>query len=120
MPNQAPEAFLVELRSVMEKNGWGMREVGRRAGVSHTTISNILNLGEQPTFDTAVALAPVLERDPLTTIYLAGLLPAPPDWDPDLNDAIELLKRMDETTRDGLLAFMRRVEQGERESAMDS
>lgn len=115
---EVPPEFLKLLRDVMEKNGWGVREVARRASLSHTLISNIVNLGEQPSFDTCVALAPVLEKSPLTLIYLAGLLPKPPDWKPELGEAVDLFARMDETEQDDLLAYMRRrAERGQSEKS---
>lgn len=114
---QAPDEFLAVLREVVEKTG-GVREVGRRAGLSHSLISNIINLGEQPTFDTCIALAPVMEMEPLTVIYMAGLLPKPPDWKPELNEALALFGRMTVDEQDDLLVYMRRrVERGQREES---
>lgn len=112
---EAPEEFVRFLRDFVEKNG-GAREVGRRAGLSHTLILNTINLGEKPSFDTCVALAPVLGMTPLNVLYSAGLLPQPPGWKPNLDEAIALLSRMSEAEQDQHLAFMRvTVEQGERE-----
>jgi transcriptional regulator with XRE-family HTH domain len=62
-------------RSITER-GWSIRETARHAGISHTVISNILN-GDQPTFDTCVALSQVFREPPEYILRLAGLLPPP-------------------------------------------
>jgi len=102
---QAPKEFVKLLRDVMEKNGWGVREVARRAELSHTLISNIVNLGEQPSFDTCVALAPVLDVSPVTLIYMAGLLPRPPEWTPDMEETRSILSRLSDSDRQAMMAF---------------
>ena len=118
---EVPPEFVKILQDAMDKNGWGVRELGRRAGLSHTLISNIINLGEQPTFDTCVALAPVLELTPLTLIYMAGLLPKPPEWKPKLEEAVALFGNMPDGEQDDLLTYMRRrVQRGEREKESNS
>ena len=111
-----PAEFVEFLQGVMDANGWGVRELARRADLSHTLISNIINLGEQPSFDTCVALAPVVGKQPTTLLYMAGLLPKPPDWKPNLEEALALFGNLPQGEQDDLLAYMRRrAERGERD-----
>jgi transcriptional regulator with XRE-family HTH domain len=112
MEMQVPEEFVKLLR----ETGWGPREIGRRADLSHTLISNIMNLGEQPSFDTCVALAPILGKSPVTLIYMAGLLPKPPDWTPDMEETRSILSRLSEEDRRAMMAFAKeKLKPGESE-----
>ncbi len=65
----------------MNKEHWSVRETGRRAGISYTLVSNIVN-GERPTYDTCVALAEAFSIPKIQILNMAGLLEMPPDWTP--------------------------------------
>ena len=68
-PNKLPEW----LKLKMEERNLGMRELARRVGVSHPTISDALN-GKPPSLDTALALAKVFEETPEFVLRTAGVL----------------------------------------------
>jgi transcriptional regulator with XRE-family HTH domain len=68
-PNNLPEW----LKLKMEDHNLGMRELARRVGVSHPTISDALN-GKAPSLDTAIALAKVFDETPEFILRTAGIL----------------------------------------------
>jgi len=61
-----------------QEKGWGQRELGRRAGVSGATISNLEGATVEPTNNTIVRIALALNEDPQNLLRLAGHLPAAP------------------------------------------
>jgi transcriptional regulator with XRE-family HTH domain len=58
----------------MKEKGWGVRELARRAGVSHPIISDALN-GKGASFDTCKALAFLFRVPAEQVLRMAGLLP---------------------------------------------
>ena len=75
MSKRATREFIDWLKNQMSAHDWGIRETARRADVSHTSISNIINLEEQPTFETCKALAKAFDVSPIFVLELAGQLP---------------------------------------------
>jgi transcriptional regulator with XRE-family HTH domain len=58
----------------ISKRNLSIRDFAKLVGVSHPTISAILN-GDTPTYDVCVKLAPVLHISLANTLQIAGLLP---------------------------------------------
>ena len=58
--------------------GWSFRELGRRAGKSHATISNVVAGKTKPTFDLCDGIAQAFGEKPVDVFRLAGLLPPAP------------------------------------------
>lgn len=52
------------------------RELARRAGISHSAISNVLSGYREPTWDFLAAIAKPLGKEPIEVFRMAGLLPA--------------------------------------------
>lgn len=63
------------IKSEMEKRGLSIRGFSRLVGVSHPTLSDILN-GEEPSFDVCRKLAPVLNLPLEQILRAAGLFPS--------------------------------------------
>lgn len=63
------------LASELEDRGWSMRELGRRSGVSHTQISDVISGKARPGSDFCQAVARGLGEPPGKIYRLAGLLP---------------------------------------------
>lgn len=61
------------LSAQLDERGWSAREAARRAGVSHTVITEIMNSNRLPTYDTCFKLADLFHVDPRKVISLAGL-----------------------------------------------
>lgn len=67
------------LSKELEKRGWTYRETGRRAGISHVTISNIISGQQNPGLDFCTGIAKALGMPPETVMRKAGLIPPHPD-----------------------------------------
>lgn len=52
---------------------WSMRELARRAGLSHSAVSLVI-AGQPPTWDFCAAIAPPLEISPIEVFLIAGKL----------------------------------------------
>lgn len=67
------------LTNEVKNRGWSLRELGRRADISHATISNIISGQTNPGFDFCVGIAKALDMPAEDVLRRAGLLPALPE-----------------------------------------
>ena len=66
------------LSTELERRGWSIRELARRANISHTWIANVLS-GQRPaSWDFCAAIAQALLKQPEEVFRLASLLPNRP------------------------------------------
>jgi transcriptional regulator with XRE-family HTH domain len=72
---KAPEEFMGWIRSEMLKRKLSIRETAKLAGVSHPTISELITLEKQPTFELCAKLAKAFGYDEIFVLGLAGLIP---------------------------------------------
>lgn len=67
--------WVLWLRRQIEKSGDSNREIGRKIGMSHTSVANLMDLEylreNQPTTDTCKKLAALFNTDPDLVSYLA-------------------------------------------------
>lgn len=69
------------------------RELARRAGISHSSISNILSGYREPTWDFCAAISKPLDKQPIEVFRIAGLLPPSSGKVDELSeDEAELIK----------------------------
>lgn len=102
--------FLMALKDIvkleMEKRGLSIREFAKLVGVSHPTISDILN-GEEPSFDVCRKLAPILNLPLEKVLRAAGLLP-PVDEDTEYQEEFfHLLSQLSPQERQEILDLLR-------------
>jgi len=62
----------------LAERGWSIREMARRAGVSHTAIASALNRKGRPSAELCVAIADVLGVSAIEVVQRAGILPSDP------------------------------------------
>jgi transcriptional regulator with XRE-family HTH domain len=62
----------------LESRGWSIREMARRAGVSHTAIASALNRKGRPSAELCVAVADALGVPAVEVVQRAGILPPDP------------------------------------------
>jgi transcriptional regulator with XRE-family HTH domain len=67
------------LAEELRKHNMSMRELARRAGVSHTTVADVMAGQRKPTWEFCAAIARPLNADPREVFRLAGLLSSKPD-----------------------------------------
>jgi transcriptional regulator with XRE-family HTH domain len=94
------------IKSEMERRGLSIREFAKIVGVSHPTISDVLN-GEKPSFDTCEKLAPILNLSLETVLRAAGLLP-PVDKDTEYQEQFfHYLSQLSPQERQEILELLR-------------
>lgn len=102
--------FAVRLSEEMSRVGWTQSDLARHAGISQGSISNVLNGQRKPGVDFVLAVARALGVKPEDLYRTAGLLPAKPaavDLPPDLDEVIDLLKRLPSDERKEVLMYTR-------------
>jgi transcriptional regulator with XRE-family HTH domain len=118
VPKPGPEGFPRWLNEQMNSRGWSVRETARRGGISHTPISFVLS-GEQPSFETCVALARAFNLQPETVLRKAGLLPEVPDTN-ELAREVYLLGLLSEEDRQEVLEIVQlKIKRQEESDAID-
>lgn len=120
MPQSPPE-FLEWFKKRVEERGWnGPTEIGRGIGVTHPTISAVL-AGEQPSFDTCIKIADGLLASRRAVVFMAGLLPPPPDYSVRVDEWDSLYDELSENDREEMLAMGRvKAIRGKREKEKTS
>jgi len=113
-----PQGFIDWLQEEMERRNLGIRETARLAGVSHPTVSDILN-GKQPSIKTCKALAKVFGKEERWVAVLAGYFKPEPNITPDMDAVIQAMSDLPESWQAMIAADARRTrefyEQQERE-----
>lgn len=67
--------FTQWLEEEIETRGWTLRELGRRSGLTHVAISNVLNGVRNPGVEFCLKIARALQTPPELVFRCAGLLP---------------------------------------------
>lgn len=64
------------LNTEIKKRGWSLRELGRRAHLSATTISDVISTKAKPGYDFCIGVARAFQLPPEVVLRKAGLLPS--------------------------------------------
>jgi len=100
------------LAAQIEEKGWTIRELGRRAGVSHTAVARAVSGETTPNADTCISLARALGAEPEWILRLAGRLPPLPPEVANEQELINLYRRLDPARCKAALSMMRGLVQG--------
>ena len=87
--------FLQMIKARMKEENLGIRELARRIGVSHPTITDIVTYGNMPSFDTYNKLSKWLNISEEAGLRKSGLLPLKPEsdeWVEEMNNKITQIK----------------------------
>jgi transcriptional regulator with XRE-family HTH domain len=106
--------FCEWLRGEIERQGLSYSELGRRGGISHARISQVLG-GSNPGPEFCIAVAKGLGADPAYALRLAGYLPsektaplgAGDAHNSEVAEAIHLMKRLSPSKQASALAMLR-------------
>ncbi len=90
-----------------QDRGWSMRFLAERIGVSHSTVSNVLNYKQRPTWDFCAGVAKALGMDVDDVFILAGLKQAPPPAVEGEGEALNLLRQLPEAMRTMIFTMLR-------------
>ena len=116
---QTMDTFTSWLSARLDDEGWTMRELARRAGISHATVSHVLGGQQRPTtgFCTAIARPLGLPVDEL--LALAGLRPSLPAPVLEEREAVRILRALPPSVRTTVLAMLRGVDPERRTRALN-
>ncbi len=89
--------FPVWLSAQLMEHGWSRREIARRAGVSHTWVTNVLNGKSEPTANFCVAIAKGIALPAEYVMRQAGILTNPGSESPHVLQCIQRIKAMDQS-----------------------
>ena len=103
------------LNAELAKRNWSVRELAKRAHLSHGTISDVLAGRTNPGFEFCRKVAKALSYPPDALLRIAGLLPPAPEEGPDLLEAQHLFVRLSDADKDRVLALMRTFVEMERD-----
>ena len=99
------------LNSELERRGWSINELGRRANISASQAANVIAGRSEPGLEFCLAIADTFRLDPVNVLRMAGLLP--PDLaslrakNPKLDECCRILSRLDEDTLQVILKMLR-------------
>ena len=83
------------IKARMKEENLGIRELARRIGVSHPTITDIVTYGNMPSFETCNKLSKWLNISEEAGLRKSGLLPLKPEsdeWVEEMNNKIAQIK----------------------------
>lgn len=87
------------LQVEMNKRGWSQSDLARSADLNRAVINKLLNGKSHPQPSTLEAISRALKIPIEITYRAAGLLPASPDNDETIEEAIHVLRRIQSTQR---------------------
>ena len=95
------------LLNELDKRGWSQNELGRRAGLTSGTISNVINGVRTPATDTLKAIASALKLPKETVFREAGILSSVPEQTKRLEALLHLFEAMTDRQKDLLISQAR-------------
>lgn len=99
--------FSTWLAEELTKRGWSHNELGRRAGISQTAISNVISGKRNPGADFCVKIAQALNEAPEKVLRLAEVLPSQTADDPILRELHDLVENVPPDRREEALRYLR-------------
>jgi transcriptional regulator with XRE-family HTH domain len=95
------------LINALETSGWSQRELARRSGTSHSTISDVIAEKRQPTWDFCAAIARAMRVPEDEVFRLAGLKPPLPPAVAEEREAMRLFRSLPGVLREVILTVLR-------------
>lgn len=102
--------FINWVNTNLQEQGWSIRELARRARISHVTIVNFLNGNRNPGEKLCHGLARAFKVPPTQILQMAGLDPIPPDMHDRPDNERELIsyyRSLDNRGRRSILILAR-------------
>ena len=105
--------FVVKVKAKMAEQNLGIRDLARKLGVSHPTVTELVTYGKKPSFDTCVAISKWLGQSPVSILQEAGLLPPQPEADEQDGKISHRTQNMSPEQKRAVLAFINSLEAGD-------
>ena len=103
------------LNEEIGERGWTIRELARRASLSHVTISNVLNGNQRPGLNFCKGIAQALRISTEEVLRRAGHLNPEPPETAKISDLIREFSALSEEGQDYIILFTKAVLEEERE-----
>ena len=100
------EEMVTWLTKALKDKGWSLRELGRRANISHATISNILSGQSNPGLDFCIGIAKAFNIPTENVMRMAGILPTT-NTSTKLEELTFLYEQLNESDKDSILTMVR-------------
>lgn len=100
------ESFVNWLTQELNDRDWSQNRLAKEAGLSSSAMSRVMN-GDQPSFEICKSIARALKVMPETVLYMSGLLPKPPGYNPKADELQGHFAAMGEDDQDELLHISR-------------
>jgi transcriptional regulator with XRE-family HTH domain len=95
------------LRDELAKKGLVQADIARRAGLSPSQVSRIINARSAPSQDALASIARSLRLPPEEVFRRAGLLPPIPGEDTEITELDHIARQLDETNKNDLVRYAR-------------
>ena len=90
-----------------DERGWSYREMARRAGLSHSAVSNVMSGNAIPGWDFCLGISRALSVPPETVFRKAGLLPSLPPAVEEEREVVGILRRLPAAVRSTVVTMLR-------------
>lgn len=111
MPAKAvPQPFIDWLHAELDKRGWSYREAARRAGLSHGSLSQVVN-GRQPGFTVCLALSKIFDYPLDQVLWMAGFIEQPQNGDPLVDELVHVAHSLSPKLKRTLIQIARSMQE---------
>lgn len=101
------ETFVDWLNNELNTKGWSYSELARRGGITHTSISQIINEKRQPGLKVARGIAKALDTPLVMILRKAGLLSPEPEGTPTSRELLYMFMQLDDEDQERILSITR-------------
>ena len=91
----------------MEIREWSQAELSRQAGLSRTAISDVISGKAGPGYNLCMSVAKAFEMPPESIMRVAGLLPAEPEIDEEIEQILHEVAKLTKPDQEEVLAYIR-------------
>jgi transcriptional regulator with XRE-family HTH domain len=114
MLDVSSEMFAQWITDELNIRSWSLRELGRRANLSNTTISQVLSGQANPGLDFCKGIARAFGVRAEEVLARAGLIPAPPDETATSRELVAMFAQLGEEDKERVLVMVRALRDEER------
>lgn len=101
---------------ILADTGWSQTELANRAGLSRTSVNDVINGKVKGGYKYAISIAEAANRPIEEALQAAGIMDIPPDNDPKRQELIHLSNQMTDSSLDDTVDYARmKLEKQERE-----
>lgn len=102
-----PEKFSEWINAELNQRGWSVRELARRAGVSHGAINNVINELRKPGSELCSGIAKALKVPPEEVFRHAGILPKASEKTVNMQEMVYLFDQLEDDDQRNVIAMLR-------------